>query len=277
MRIAGLLVRRLERMQATSPASKIALRQLFFAYRAAALEGRELPALRETGFRVFSQADEDGILLFLLAATGPGSQRFVELGAGDCVTASNCANLALNLGFHGVFVDADARKIESGRALYAAHADTSTYPPRTVSAFLTRENVNDVIRGAGIEGEIDVLSIDVDGNDYWLWEAIDCVSPRIVVVEVHTEYRLHDILAPYRPDFRWQELQDGEPIGASPAAMTRLAEQRGYRLVGGNRFGFNAFYLRNDLAGDLVPAVGVSALLEHDWSKEPNEWSEPPS
>jgi hypothetical protein len=122
---------------------------------------------------------------------------------------------------------------------------------------------------------VDVLSIDVDGNDYWLWEGLRCVSPRIVVIEVHTEYRLRDVLAPYRADFDWRQLREGEPIGASPVAMTRLAERLGYRLVGGSRYGFNAFYVRNDLAPDLVPAVGVEELLAHDWSREPNEWSAP--
>jgi hypothetical protein len=259
-----------------SPSTKIALRALYLSYRTAIAEGRPIPGVSETGFRVFSQADEDGIVLFLLAAAQVDRGRFVELGAGDCLAASNCANLALNLGFHGVFVDADAAKIEHGRRLYSTHPDTRAYPPRAIAAFLTRENVNDVVWRAGIEGELDVLSIDVDGNDYWLWEALTCVRPRIVVIEVHTEYRLHDVLAPYRAHFDWRQLPEGEPVGASPVAMTRLAERLGYRLVGGNRYGFNAFYLREDLGVDLVPSVGVEALLRHDWSREPNGWSEPP-
>jgi len=84
------------------------------------------------------------------------------------------------------------------------------------------------------------------------------------------------VLASYRADFDWHQLLEGEPIGASPVAMTRLAKQLGYRLVGGNRYGFNAFYLREDLAVDLVPSAGVEALLGHDWSREPNRWSNPP-
>jgi hypothetical protein len=263
--------------EGASPSTKIALRALYVSYRTAIAEGRPVPRVSETAFRVFSQADEDGILLFLLAAAGIDRGRFVELGAGDCLTASNCANLALNFGFHGVFVDADAAKIEHGRRLYSTHRDTRAYPPRAVAAFLTRENVNDVVRSAGIEGAIDLLSIDIDGNDYWIWEALECVSPRIVVIEVHTEYRLHDVLAPYRADFDWHQLPEGEPIGASPVAMTRLAERLGYRLVGGNRYGFNAFYLREDLAVDLVPSVEVEALLRHDWSREANRWSNPPA
>jgi hypothetical protein len=271
------LVGRLERMQATSPATKIALRELYLTYRSAALEGSGLPTVRETGLRVFSQADEDGILLFLLAATGADSQRFVDIGAGDCVTASNCANLALNLGFHGLFVDADLGRIESGRRAYATHPDTSLYPPRTVQAFVTRDNVDRIVSEAGFEGEIDVLSIDVDCNDYWIWQALTCVQPAIVVIETHTEYRLHDVLAPYEDDFDWRHAAEDAPIGASPVAMTRLAAELGYRLVGGNRFGFNAFYVRDELARDVVPTVGVDQLLVHDWSREPNEWSEPPA
>ena len=278
--LASALVGRVDRlagrfagMQATSPATKVALRTLFVASRSAVLEGRPLPAVRETGFRVFSQADEDGILLFLLAATSADSRRFVDIGAGDCITASNCANLALNLGFHGLFVDADEQRIAAGRRLYASHPDTSTYPPRTVHALVTPESVDAVVRAAGLDGEIDVLSIDVDGNDYWIWEALTCVTPSIVVIETHTEYRLHDVLAPYR-EIGAPSPPEGEPFGASPVAMTRLAERLGYRLVGGNRFGFNAFYVRSELA-PAIPTVGVDELLRHDWSKEPNEWSEP--
>jgi hypothetical protein len=261
-------------MQATSPATKIALRELLLEYRSAVSERRPLPPLRDTGFRVFSQADEDGILLFLLAATGADTGRFVDIGAGDCVTANNCANLAFNLGFHGLFVDAHEGRIAAGRELYARHPDTSTYPPRTVHALVTPENVDTIVRDAALDGGIDVLSIDVDGNDYWIWEAVTAATPAIVVIETHTEYRLHDLLAPYRAPTGEPPRAD-EPVGASPVAMTRLAERLGYRLVGGNRFGFNAFYLRSGLAA-AVPTVGVEDLLRHDWSKEPNSWSKPP-
>ena len=275
LRRVDRLASRFERTQATSPATKIALRALFLSYRSAVVEGRVLPAVRETGFRVFSQADEDGILLFLLAATGASSHRFVDIGAGDCVTGSNCANLAFNLGFHGVFVDADEARIAAGRRLYESHPDTSTYPPRAVRAVVTPANVDDVIREARLDGEIDVLSIDVDGNDYWIWEAITSATPAIVVIETHTEYRLHDVLAPYHEPGT-PPPREGEPFGASPAAMNRLARRLGYRLVGGSRFGFNAFFVRSEFA-PAVPTVGVEELLRHDWGKEPNPWSEPPA
>ena len=265
--LGDFLDSRLELAAATSPATKVALRRLFDDYRTAIAADRPLPPVAETGFRVFSEVDEDGVILFLLAAAGLDRGRFVDIGAGDCVSASNCANLALNLGFHGLFVEADPERIEAGRRFYARRPDTRTHPPLTVQSFVSRENVDDVIAGAGFNGEIDVLSIDIDGNDFWVWEAISAVTPRIVVVETHPEHGLEDVCAPYRPDFEWRRAAAGEPVGASPAAMVRLGERLGYRLVGGNRFGFNACFLRDDLAADIVPAIGVEELLRHDWSR----------
>jgi len=173
--LGDFLDSRLELAAATSPATKAALRQLFGEYRAAIAASRPLPPVTETGFRVFSEVDEDGVILFLLAAAGLDRGRFVDIGAGDCVSASNCANLALNLGFHGLFVEADPERIEAGRRFYARRPDTRTHPPLTVQSFVSRENVDDVIAGAGFDGEIDVLSIDIDGNDFWVWEAISAV------------------------------------------------------------------------------------------------------
>ena len=266
-----LLDPRLELAAATSPAIKASLRSLLHEYRSVVEQKRSLPSLRDAGFRVFSEVDEDGIILLLLAAAGIDRARFVDIGAGDCLTASNCANLALNLGFHGLFVDGNADAIETGNRFFASHRDTRTYPPKAVHAFVTRENVNDVVRGAGFEGEIDVLSIDIDGNDYWIWEAIACVQPRIVVIETHVEYGLEDVCAPYRADFDWRRhARPDEAFGASPAAMRRLGERLRYRLVGGNRLGFNAFFLRNDLGAGVVPSVGVAELLRHDRNREPN-------
>ena len=123
--------------------------------------------------------------------------------------ASNCANLALNLGFDGLFVEADAAKAEHARSFYARHPDTRERPPVVINAFITRENVNDLVRGAGFEGEVDLLSIDVDGNDYWLWEALDSVTPRFVVIEGHTELGLEDYVMPYEPGFDWRRAPSG--------------------------------------------------------------------
>jgi len=266
-RLAEALTRRQRELEKTSPGTRIALRSLYASYRRAALGGAALPSARETGFRVFSQFDEDGVTLFLLGAAGIGPAKFVEIGGGDGVWASNCANLALNLGFHGLFLDADAGAVERGRRFYRSHPDTSLYPPVFAEARVTRENVNPVLRQAGFEGEIDLLSIDIDGNDYWIWEAIECISPRIVVIETHVELGTQSLVVPYEASFQVRP-ESPHHLGASPEAMTRLARRLGYRLVGANRFGFNAFYLREDLAQGLVPALEVSELFRHDRNRE---------
>jgi hypothetical protein len=258
------LQRRLDLARRTSPSTKAQLRGLYALYRSLAAEPRRLSRYSETGFRVFSQFDEDGIILFILATAGLGRGRFVEIGAGDGIHASNCANLAFNLGFHGLFVESDPVAVERGRSVYGAHDDTRLYPPAFVQLFVTRENILDVLASAGFADDVDVLSIDIDGNDYYVWEALDQVRPRLVVIETHTEHGNRDVLAPYRSDYDWRKADPSQPVGASPAAMTKLAERLGYRLVGGNRFGFNTFYLRGDLGEGVLPTIGLEELLRHD-------------
>lgn len=247
----------------TSPATKIALRSLLHTYQRLVAAGEPLPSIRDSGFRVFSQFDEDGVILYLLGAGGMGPRRFVDLGAGDGVYASNCANLALNLGFDGLLVEADAAKAAHARRFYERHPDTRERPPAVVQAFVTRENVDELIRGAGFEGEIDLLSIDVDGNDYWLWEALTSVSPRLVVVEAQTELGLEDYVMPYEAGFDWRSAPPGATIGASPAAFLRLAGELGYRLVGSNLYGFNLCFARNDVGVGTLPAIGIDELFRH--------------
>jgi hypothetical protein len=258
------LERRLELARRTSPSTKGQLRGLYAQYRSLAAEPSRLPRYSEVGFRVFSQFDEDGIILFMLAAAGLGRGRFVEIGAGDGIHASNCANLAFNLGFHGLFVENDQSAVERGRAVYAAPDDTRLFPPVFVRSFVTRENILDVLSAEGFGTDVDVVSIDIDGNDYYVWEALEEVRPRLVVVETHTEHGTRDVLAPYRADYDWRKADPSAPVGASPAAMSRLAERLGYRLVAGNRFGFNTFYLRADLGEETVPTIGLDELLRHD-------------
>ena len=213
------------------------------------------------------QFEEDGIALALLASLGDGSRLFVDIGAGDGVFASNCANLAINLGFHGVFIDANAALVERGRAFYAEHPDTSLYPPVFANAEVTPATVNDLVDAVGFGGEIDFLSIDIDGNDYWVWEALTVVEPRVVVIETHPELGHRSLVAPYAKDPARVPGMPAHFLGASPAAMTTLAARRGYRLVAANRFGFNLFYVREELATPAMPAVQPDDLFRHPRAK----------
>jgi len=246
-----------------SPALKVGLRHLWLRHADRAVRGEPIGDPSAAGFRIFSQFEEDGIALALLASLGEGPRLFIDIGAGDGVFASNCANLAINLGFHGLFIDANAALVERGRAFYAGHPDTSVYPPVFANAAVTPATVNDLVAAAGFGGEIDFLSIDIDGNDYWVWEALTVVEPRVVLIETHPELGHRSLVAPYADDPGHVAEMPAHFLGASPAAMTALARRRGYRLVAANRFGFNLFYVREHLITPTMRAISPDDLFRH--------------
>lgn len=264
----GAVADRLRLEERTATATKVAQRHLLLHYRQLILRNDPLPPASATGYRIFSQFDEDGIVLFLLGVLGIGPGTFVDIGAGDGIVASNCANLALNLGFHGLFIDINPDLVRQGEWFYAHHPDTAFHPPHFRHAQVTRANVNHLIGEAGLTGEIDLMSIDIDGNDYWIWEAIDCVRPRIVLIEAHVEFGDRSIVVPYDETFVWRKGMDATYVGASPAALTKLGARLGYRLVAANRFGFNLFYVRDELAGERLPPLAVGDLLRHERTRQ---------
>jgi hypothetical protein len=238
---------------------------LFHMYRDLVQRGVPLPRLDEVGFRCHSQFEEDGILLFLFAVIGYGNKTAVEICAGNGIEC-NTANLILNHGWWGYLFDGDERRVAIGTAFYRDSVDTFLYPPRFKHAWITAENVNDLIRGAGIEGEIDLLSLDVDGMDYWIWRAIECIRPRVVVCETHNIIAPDDALTiPYDPHF---VISVPDHHSASLAAMAKLAAEKGYRLVGTHRYGFNAFFILNGIADELLPAVTPRECLKDPYSRE---------
>ena len=185
----------------TSPVVKLAQRVLFQQWQELAITGRPLPSIWDVGFRNLSQFDEDGLLLYLLAITGIKTRRFVDIGCGDAGLNSNVANLLFNWGYFGVGIDGSPEAVERAKKLHAGHPDTWAYPSRFVCGMVKRETINDLLAEAGATGEVDVLSIDIDGNDYWVWDALQVVSPRIVVVETHIEFGLESIVVPYDPAY----------------------------------------------------------------------------
>lgn len=227
-----------------------------------------LPTFDEVGFRLYSQNDEDGILLYIFSLIGTTNKKCVEICAGDGIEC-NTANLIINHGWIGLLFDGDEKRIQRGKAFYSQCRDTYNYPPSLTHAWITAENVNSLIANQGFTGELDLLSIDLDGIDYWVWKAIECINPRVVV----TEY--NDILGPdkaltipYRPDFRIEEYDVNKGIhpsycGASLPAFVKLAKEKGYRLVGCNRYGFNAFFVQDGIGEELLPEVSIHSCFNH--------------
>jgi hypothetical protein len=164
--------------------------------------------------------------------------------------------------------DGDARNVADGNKFYAASRDTFIHPPFFVHSWITRKNINGLVKDHGLESEIDLFSLDMDGVDYWIWQALTVVAPRVVVLEYQ------DILGPgrsctvpYADDFNAAKypVTSGMPnfAGASLAAFVKLGESKGYRLVGVNRYGYNAFFVRNGIADKILPRVDVKSCFSH--------------
>jgi hypothetical protein len=209
------------------------------------LSGAELPPpydLLSERFGYLSQNEEDGLLLALFRRIGTTDCRFVEIGCG--MNGGNSGFLAQECGWSGLMVDAKSASIEKVTVRFKGH------PIRTVKQRVTREGVNPMLEKFGFTGEIDLLSIDIDGMDYWVWEAVRACSPRVVAIEYNWLFGAERaVTIPYASDFDLSAIGNRGYRGASLAALAHLGRSKGYRLVATERV--NAFFLRNDLAPDI--------------------------
>ncbi len=242
------------------PSTQILQRYLYHYYQDCK-KSNAVPKISGTGFRVFSQFEEDGKLLFIFSIIGMDNKKFIEIGCDDGIN-SNCANLYFNFGWYGLFIDSNKRSIKRGKKFYNKYPHPWHYKPKFICEKVTPENINQIIEKNGYKGEIGLLSIDVDGNDYWLWDALTIVNPKVVIIETHNEFGLNDIVVPYEANSKCSKKH---PIyhGASPTAMVKLANKKGYRLVGANELGFNFIFIKNGIADDLIPEVNVETVLTH--------------
>lgn len=247
----------------TSVASKVGQMRLMLEWNRMLQHRETLPSLNQAEFRAFSQNGEDGILLYIFSLIGVHSSTCVEICAGDGIQC-NSANLILNHGWTGLLVDGNQDNVSKGVQFYSSHPDTFSFPPKFVHAWVDREGVNGLIQEHGYSGDIDLLSLDLDGVDYWIWDAIEIISPRVVVAETQCIWGAdRSVTVPYRRDFS-SPLVNGFGVysGASLPAFVRLAKRKGYRLVGTQALGFNAFFIRDDLATEVFPEVTVQSCLD---------------
>lgn len=225
-------------------------------------------SFRDVGFGVYSQHDEDGILLNIFGLIGMNTCRSVEICAGDGIEC-NTANLLLNHRWTGLLVDGNAENVRRARDFYRTRPETRHWPPDIVHAWITRENINEVILSAGYSGEIELLSLDVDGVDYWIWEALSVVHPRVVVLEYnHLLGPNVSLSVPYRPDFVAEFTKYGSDYaGASLQAFIGSGRRKGYRFVGANAIGTNAFFVRNEISPTLLPEADPLVAFNHPRAK----------
>jgi hypothetical protein len=203
-----------------------------------------LPLLCANEFRVYSQWGEDGIIQYLLRHVSVSHKTFVEFGVENYQEA-NTRWLVEGHNWSGLVFDGsqqhtDAIKVDP---IYWKHK------LQAVCAFVDAENINGLIRGNGMSGSTGILSVDIDGIDYWVWKAIDVVAPAIVVVEYNSLFGpTKSVTVPYDPRFVRQKAHySWSYYGASLAALVGLGKTKGYSFVGSNSAGNNAFFVRHEL------------------------------
>ena len=204
--------------------------------------------LRESEFRAFSQFGDDGIIQYVTSRIDLPAveRRFIEFGV-ENYREANTRFLLLNDNWSGLVMDGSESHVASIRSeqIHWRHDLTA------LARFITRENINSIIEEAGFSGRVGILSIDVDGNDYWIWEALTTVNPAIVIIEYNGIFGSREaVTIPYQAEFVRQNAHYSYLYwGTSLPALCHLAARKGYIWIGCNSAGNNAYFVRNEYAG----------------------------
>lgn len=200
--------------------------------------------------KFFSQNGEDGIIAEIFRRTGTTNRHFVEFGASD--GSENNTAFLLRQGWTGLWMDGDTGAVKKARTDFAAQI--ARHDLTVLEAFITAENIEDLFRQGKVPEEFDLLSIDIDRNDYHVWERITNYRPRCVVIEYNATFPPSvSWVVPYDPKaWGWNAFGTGN--GASLKALEELGARKGYCLVGCDLGGVNAFFVREDLVGDHFTA-----------------------
>lgn len=212
---------------------------------------KELRSLEEAEFQVYSQFGEDGIIQWLIHNTDIASKTFIEFGVED-YSEANTRFLLMNNNWSGLIMDGSEEnmdRLKNWEYLWK-------YDLTAVTAFITKDNINQLILDAGFRGDIGILSIDLDGNDWWILNAIECVSPRILICEYNNIFGAEKrVTVPYDEEFvRGKKHYSNLYWGCSIAAFCGWAQEKGYYYMGSNSAGNNAFFVRKDCINpDKIP------------------------
>ena len=229
--------------------------------------------LSEVEFQVFSQFGDDGIIQYLVDKMPIHNRTFIEFGV-ENYNESNTRFLLINNAWSGMVMDGDpqnVQQIKSGQ-LY------SFYDLRAVQAFITKENINELIRSAGFHKQIGILSVDIDGNDYWVWKAINEIEPQIIICEYNSLFGFEDpITIPYQANFVRGKVSPLNFYGTSLKAACMLAKEQGYFFIGCNSAGNNAYFISEKLrsvcpVAEKTPEEGYNfAMFSEAWdaNREP--------
>ena len=224
------------------------------AYQSQQLKMRgRLSSIHDAEFKVFSQWGDDGIMQYLVSYLDVPNEVFIEFGVED-YRESNTRFLLLNNNWSGLVLDGSTSHINGiqKQDIYWK------YDLKAKQSFITAENINQLIAEEGITGEIGILHIDIDGNDYWIWKALSVVEPVIMIVEYNSVFgKERAITVPYKADFvRNAAHYSHLYAGASLMALCDLAATKGYHFVGSNSAGNNAYFIKKGFEKD-IPILNI--------------------
>jgi hypothetical protein len=202
-----------------------------------------LKDLNKAEFKVFSQWGDDGIIQFLVDYLAIEHHTFIEFGVENYLE-SNTRFLLVNNCWKGLVMDGsenNVNQIKQSNLYWQYHLQAKC-------TFIHKDNINTLISECSNQKELGILVIDVDGNDYWIWETIEVVQPTIVIVEYNSLFgNERAITIPYQSNFRRTEAHYSNLFyGASLKALQVLATTKNYALVACNNNGNNAFFVRKD-------------------------------
>ncbi len=224
--------------------------------------------IHDNEVKVFSQWGEDGIIQFLISKVPIERAIFVEFGIGS-YSECNTRFLLKNNNWSGLVIDGSSTYIQRLKRDPLCWQ----YNLQCECAFIRKDNINQIISGNNITGDIGILSIDIDGNDYWIWQVIDCIQPRIVICEYNSLFGdKRSVSTLYDDQFDINKIHfSGLYWGASIGAFNYLAQQKGYSLVGSNTAGNNIFFVRNDVVGDIPTYTPQKAYVKSQFKISKNQ------
>ncbi|MBP3238327.1 MAG: hypothetical protein J6M24_04445 [Lachnospiraceae bacterium] len=219
-------------------------------------------ALENFGYKVYSQNDEDGIINEIFKRIGVTTKEFIEFGVQNGLE-SNC-HFLLHKGWKGLWIEGDNEYCKEINLRFRPVIKHDIL--RVVNAFITEKNINTIIKKKAFSTSPDFLSIDIDGNDWYIWKKISIVSPRVVCIEYNGKFPPDvEWVQPYNPKHIWY---GSDWQGASLKSIEILGKSKGYQLVATNLNGVNAFFVRNDCINDLFMKMDTAEELYNPLRKD---------
>jgi hypothetical protein len=216
-------------------------------------------------FSIFSQWGDDGIIDYLINNLNIKNKSFIEFGVQD-YTECNTKFLLMNRNWRGLIIDESTNlinKIKNSDIYWR-------YDLTAIKSFITKKNINNIFKDNNFVGTIGLLSIDIDGNDYWIWDSINSVDPEIVIIEYNSRLGFEKaITIPYREDFERKKAHYSNIYyGASLKALINLGKKKNYIFIGCNSAGNNAYFIKSNLENSKIKEIKIEQGFVHSKFRE---------